>query len=122
SKRARPRVGSTRGRRADRFSTSPPLPNPPAPLMPRTHSCTPATALGRLRKAEQFLDAATTIRELAADETDVSDAFVTLLVHAGIAAADAICCRVLGEHARGDDHGQAVQLVGRVRPDGAELA
>jgi hypothetical protein len=90
--------------------------------MPRTQRCTPAVAEGRLRKAEQFLDAAATIREFASDEADVADAFVTLLVHAGIAAADAICCRVLGEHAQGDDHNQAFQLIGRVRPDGAALA
>lgn len=90
--------------------------------MPRTQRCTPAIAIGRLQRAEQFLDAATTIREFASDEADVADAFVTMLVHAGIAASDAICCRVLGEHARGDDHNQATDLIGRVRPDGAELA
>jgi hypothetical protein len=40
---------------------------------------------GRLRKAEQFLDAAETIREFSDDEHDVGDAYVTLCVHAGIA-------------------------------------
>lgn len=35
-------------------------------------------------------------------------------VHAGVAAADAICCARLGEMARGEDHRAAVGLVGKV--------
>jgi hypothetical protein len=87
----------------------------------KTHSCTAADTRGRLRKAEQFYSAAETIRELADDEDDVGDAYVTLCVHAGIAASDAICCAVLGEHAQGESHVEAVQLLRRVRPDGVEL-
>ena len=70
----------------------------------------------------QFHDAAETIREFADDEADVGDAFVTLAVHAGPAAANALCCVSLGEHALGDDHQQAVQLIGRVTPGGSEFA
>ena len=88
----------------------------------RTVPCDHATAAGRLKKAEQFLDAAEIIRELANDEEDVGDAYVTLCVHAGIAAADAICCLALREHARGETHHEAIQLIGRVRPGGEELA
>lgn len=77
-------------------------------------------ARGRLRKARQFLDAAVTIRDFADDEASIGDAFVTLCVHAGIAAADAICCYALGEHARGDSHQEALQLLKKVKPDGAE--
>jgi hypothetical protein len=90
--------------------------------MPRTRRCTPAIAAGRLGKAEQFFDAAVTVRDLADDEADVADAVVTLLVHAGIAAADALCCQALGEHAQGDNHNEAIGLVVRIRPDGADLA
>jgi hypothetical protein len=75
-----------------------------------------------LRKAEQFLDAAETIRELADEEDEIGDALVTLCVHAGIAAADVLCCVGLGEHAQGEDHNQALELLNRVRPNGAELA
>jgi hypothetical protein len=78
--------------------------------------------VGRLRKAEQFLRAASVVRESTGDEGDVGDAYVTLCVHAGIAAADAICCAALKEHAQGESHAEAVQLVKRVRPDGAALA
>jgi hypothetical protein len=52
-------------------------------------------------KAVQFLVAAETIRDMADDENDMGDALVTLCVHAGVAAADAICCQALGEHAQG---------------------
>lgn len=88
----------------------------------RTRKCDDATMSGRMRKAQQFMEAADTIRELADDEADVGDAFVTMCVHAGIAAADVLCCVSLGEHAQGDDHTDAVALVKRVHPDGAEMS
>jgi hypothetical protein len=78
-------------------------------------------AKARLAKAKQFHAAADTIRQLADDEEDIGDAFVTLCVHAGIAAADAVCCATLGEHAQGDSHTEAVALLERVRPDGQDL-
>jgi hypothetical protein len=91
-------------------------------MTPRTRRCDEATISGRLRKAEQFLDAAETIRDFADDERDIGDALVTLCVHAGIAAADVLCCVALGEHAQGEDHNEALDLLGRVRPDGPEFA
>ena len=87
----------------------------------RTRPCDAAMASARLAKAKQFHSAAETIRELADDEEDIGDAFVTLCVHAGIAAADAICCTALGEHAQGESHTDAVALLQRVRPDGKGL-
>jgi len=53
----------------------------------KLHKCDEATIQGRLRKAEQFMEGAHTIREFADDEGDIGDAYVTLCVHAGIAAA-----------------------------------
>lgn len=91
-------------------------------MSPRTAPCTHAIKTGRLRKAEQFFDAASTIHEFSGDEHEIGDAYVTLLVHAGIAAADVICCDGLGEHARGESHGDAVALLRRIRPDGDTLA
>jgi hypothetical protein len=69
----------------------------------RTRPCDAAVTSGRLRKAEQFLEAAETIREFADDEHNVADAYVTLCVHAAIAAADVICCNELGRHAVGEN-------------------
>ncbi len=88
----------------------------------RTRRCDPAVTEGRRRKAEQFWEAAELTREFADDEAEVGDAYVTLCVHAGIAAADVICCTVLGEHAAGEDHNEALTLIAKVRPEGAELA
>lgn len=75
-----------------------------------------AVGRGRLVKAKQFMQVADDARELA-DDKDVADAAATLYVHAGIAAADAICVQALGRHARGDDHNQAVKLLGSVDKD-----
>ena len=91
-------------------------------MTPRTRKCDEPMIAGRLRKAEQFLDAADTIREFADDEHDIGDSLVTLCVHAGIAAADVLCCIALGEHAQGEDHNEALTLLSRVRPDGPDLA
>lgn len=76
---------------------------------------------GRLAKAEQFLRVAEDAEELD-DGAGVADAAVTLYVHGGIAAADAICARALGMHARGQDHQEAIDLLASVdREAAAEL-
>lgn len=74
---------------------------------------------GRLAKARQFLLVADDARELAGD-VSVSDAAATLYIHAGIAAADAICATALGKHAKGQDHHQAVTLLERVDREAAK--
>jgi len=85
----------------------------------RKAPCDPAVVAGRTKKAHQFLEAAETIRELAANEADVGDAYVTLCVHAGIAAADVLCCRALGYHVQGESHAEAIAELGRVGKDHA---
>lgn len=77
----------------------------------RTKSCPELIRLGRLRKANEYLDAALVI------EDDMADAFVSLCVLAGIAAADVICCARLGMHAVGDNHNEAVSLLSRADRD-----
>ena len=69
---------------------------------------------GRLAKAEEFAAAAATVHELADEARDVSDAYVTLCVHAGIAAADAICAARLGRYSRGESHEEAAALLATV--------
>lgn len=81
----------------------------------RTKPCPLDVRRGRLRKAEQFWLAATAIGKHLDDE-DVGDAFVTLCIHAGIAAADVVCCAALGKHARGEAHAEAVNLLKQVDP------
>jgi hypothetical protein len=75
-----------------------------------------------MRKAAQFLEAAEILRDATDDQEEVGDSLVTLCVQAGIAAADAMCCHALGEHAQGEDHAQAIDLLRRLGNDGAQLA
>jgi hypothetical protein len=77
----------------------------------RRKKCSPAVRAGRLAKARQFWEAAEMLDTLVDDESDLADAYITLCIHAGIAAADVICCARLGEHANGQDHAEAVALV-----------
>lgn len=88
----------------------------------RLRNCNEAIIAGRLGKAEQFLEAAATVRDLSDDEADVGDALVTLCVHAGIAASDVICCKALGHFIQGEDHQQAIAELSKVAPDGKRLS
>ena len=88
----------------------------------RLRDCGEVTIVGRLRKAEQFMEGAETIREFAGEEGDIGDAYVTLCVHAGIAAADVLCCIALGTHVQSENHNEAVAHLSKVRPDGKALS
>ena len=82
--------------------------------MARTVECTADIRAGRLRKAIQFAEAAEAVSTLADDAGDVADAYVTLLVHAGIAAADVLCCARLGIHSQGEGHRESIDLLEKV--------
>jgi hypothetical protein len=88
--------------------------------MIRTNPCAPGVAAGRLAKARQFAQAAATVNLLAEDGDDVRDAVVTLAVHAGIAAADSICCARLGAMARGEHHDQGISWLERADKEAAK--
>ncbi|HVC99781.1 MAG TPA: hypothetical protein VNG93_01375 [Candidatus Dormibacteraeota bacterium] len=82
----------------------------------KTRPCDERTRTGRLRKANEFYDAAQLIRRYATSDEELANAFVTLCIHAGIAAADVICCRALSKHAQGEDHKEAVGLLRSATP------
>jgi len=84
--------------------------------MTRTRPCPPEVRRGRLRKATQFLDAAHLAWDFA-DEDDIADAYVTWCVHAGIAAADVICCARLGEHSQTENHNEAAPHLAKADRD-----
>jgi hypothetical protein len=86
----------------------------------RTKQCSVSIARGRLSKANQFITAAETIRDIADEDDEVADAYVTLCVHAGIAASDVICCRSLGKHAQGESHDDATTLLASADKDAAK--
>jgi hypothetical protein len=70
-----------------------------------------------LDHARRFLDVA----ELVAgqgDPEEYASVSASLAVLAGIAAADAACCKALGRRSRGQDHHQAEELVGQIEPGG----
>lgn len=76
----------------------------------RTRPSSETIRLGRLNKATQFLDAAIII------DDEMPDASMSLLVNAGIAAADVICGARLGKYAAGENHNEAVALLGKADP------
>lgn len=57
-------------------------------------------------------------RQLVQDGTvgqnELNDAYITMCVHAGIDAADVICCRRLNVHHQGENHNEAITTLGRV--------
>jgi hypothetical protein len=76
--------------------------------------CTGAVRTGRLKKAREFRLAAELLEANASGQHDLADAYVTMCVHAGRAAADVICCQRLNLHHQGDSHDEAVTLLSRV--------
>lgn len=90
----------------------------------RTQRCSIADARRRLQHSKQFLEVA----EIAAEDQDedgsleYGNAAATLAVLAGIAAADAACCKTLGRRSRADDHDQAARLVAEIARGGATAA
>jgi hypothetical protein len=87
---------------------------------PRSRPCDAADAHKRLGDAEKYLD----VSELVATEDSLeSDNVATgLAVLAGIAAADAACCKTLGESSRGPDHQDAAIFLRRITPGGETAA
>ena len=77
-------------------------------------SMTPNARDGRLEKAKSFKEAAELTEQFMTDGTDLRDAYVTMCVHAGIAAADVICMTALGEYYTGQKHDQAVRLLEKI--------
>jgi hypothetical protein len=73
----------------------------------------------RRRHAESYLSAADLVTELGddADIDAIANVIGSLAVLAGIAAADAICGRALGERSASESHADAVDLLARVSGD-----
>lgn len=86
----------------------------------RTQQCTAADARKRLRDAEAQL----ALAEVVGPDGSPAErkAAASCAVMAGIAAADAACCRALGERMRSQDHRDAIVLVRRVTPGGTSAA
>jgi len=82
--------------------------------------CSESTRAGRFAKADQFEHAAALVESYASDSDDLNDAYITMCVHAGIAAADVITCKSMGVHHQGENHNKAVALVRKVDKGAAD--
>jgi hypothetical protein len=87
----------------------------------RTQRCSEADAETRLRHARLFLEVAQLVAD-EGDDVEYASPASALAVLAGIAAADAACCKALGRRYRGQDHREAAALLERVTPDGRQAA
>jgi hypothetical protein len=94
--------------------------SPSSAKAPRSRQCDAADARKRLGDAEKYLEVA----ELVATEDSLESHNVAtgLAVLAGIAAADAACCKALGESSRGPDHHDAATFLRRIVPGGESAA
>lgn len=52
--------------------------------------------------------------------SELRDAYVTLWIHSGIASADYICCKRLGESHSSDNHSAAVAVLAEIDKELAE--
>lgn len=86
----------------------------------KTIPCDDRTRAGRHAKMEQFWTAAGIINTLTDDDQDLVDAYVTLCVHAGIAASDVICCVRKGYHPAGENHNEATGILGEIDKEAAK--
>ena len=75
----------------------------------RTQVCGDREAQAKLRRAEQFMEVATLIRD--EPDPDWASAAAALAVLAGVSASDAACCKALGQRSRGQDHHDAEALL-----------
>jgi hypothetical protein len=76
-------------------------------------ACPEGFAVARLAKANGFMEAAELTKTF--DEAiELRDACVTLWIHSGIASADYLCCKRLGEHHSSDNHNGAVAILAEV--------
>jgi hypothetical protein len=83
----------------------------------RRRPCTAEDARTRAAHARAYLEVAKLIRGDADKPEDLNFNHVAAgnAVLAAIAASDALCCRLLGERSRGQDHRDAVALLEQVR-------
>lgn len=75
---------------------------------------------GRLKKAREFADAAALFFDSTSGNAELADAYVTLAVHAGIAASDVICAARLGEYSASESHAAALTMLRKADPDAAK--
>ena len=69
-----------------------------------------------MAKADQFAEAASLFAEEAQLSGELSDAYVTLAVHSGIASSDVLSGLRTGRYSGGESHAEAVSLLRTADP------
>ncbi len=80
----------------------------------RRQSCSARDARIRRSHARKFLEVAEIAAEDQDQDPEYASAAASLAVLAGIAAADAACCKALGERSRSQDHHEAERFLQRI--------
>ncbi|MFN8159742.1 MAG: hypothetical protein U0R52_01675 [Solirubrobacterales bacterium] len=80
----------------------------------RTQACSAAEARSRRSQARKFLEVAEIAASEGEQDPEYASVSASLAVLAGIAAADAACCKALAERSRSQDHHDAEQLLSKV--------
>lgn len=86
----------------------------------RTQTCGRDEAKTRILDAKGQLELAALVDASSAPEQRKAAASCAVL--AGVAAADAACCKALGERSRSQDHRNASKLLGQISPGGSDAA
>lgn len=77
----------------------------------RRQPCSARDARTRRSQARKFLEVAEIAADEQAGDPEYASVAASLAVLAGIAAADAACCKALGERSRSQDHHDAEGLL-----------
>lgn len=84
----------------------------------RVQDCGASQARQRLAHAKSFLEVAELAVDVADPALEYGSVAASVAILAGIAAADAACCQVLGRRSRSDDHHDAEALLAEITPGG----
>jgi hypothetical protein len=80
----------------------------------RSQKCSSDEARNRRNHARKFLEVAEIAAGDHGQDSEYASVAASLAVLAGIAAADAACCKALGERSRSQDHRDAERFMRRI--------
>jgi hypothetical protein len=88
----------------------------------RAQACGGPQARERQAQAKSFLEVAELTADVHDPDLEYAGVAASVAVLAGIAAADAACCQVLGRRSRSENHHDAEALLEEITPGGKKAA
>lgn len=88
----------------------------------RSQACGGPQARERLARARSFLEVAELTADVSDPDLEYAGVAASVAVLAGIAAADAASCQVLGKRSRSENHHDAEALLEKITPGGKKAA